>query len=200
MQGEDYIDSCFSHLPGSLLWWIRIAACTTIEFCCFSSDLHEYAQNKDYDLGFHRLFRGVYRSLAIELMQLTRSLAMPIILSSPWSYSAPCLLRWPDYSSLWSYAMNFKVAIPTSSREPPHALHLFSQLPAGLFKYRCFPKALHGWCSTFNLILSRVGGGDGASERQVSHCHNRQTIGSLDYSAKTNFHHQTDVRTESKFF
>ena len=76
----------------------------------------------------------------------------------------------------------------------------FSQLPAGLFKYRCFPKALHVWCSTFNLILSRVGRGDGASERQVSHCHNRQTIGSLDYSAKTNFHHQTNVRTENTRF
>ena len=28
VQGEDYIDSWFSHLPGSLLWWIRLATCT----------------------------------------------------------------------------------------------------------------------------------------------------------------------------
>ena len=33
----------------------------------------------------------------------------------------------------------------------------------------------------FHLILRRVG--RGASERQGSHCHNRQTIGSLDCSA-----------------
>ena len=46
VQGEDYIHPWFSHLPGSLLWWIRLANCIIIE------DL----QNRDYTLGFPSSF------------------------------------------------------------------------------------------------------------------------------------------------
>ena len=88
----------------------------------------------------HLLFKEVEHSLVSELTQLTRSPAMPIVLSSP-----------------WSFPLNFKV----------------------------FKVSIINCKRTAGLALSQS-------------ANNRKPW--LQCSAKTNFHHQTNVGTESTRF